>query len=185
MMRSYKARIEKAQEIVAQMAASSNPAARSRRLTKLRAARLANFYATAAMYGLANGIGLNQWEAPFLNEDDARQVGATSVGATMLNENMTLALRVTFETEGKDDSFRRQLRGDGGAARSRCLMGRKKDSSSLRSVGMTTAWRQDVVCHFDPFGKLRVNSGRNLSSIVINAAKHTTIDSERLHENRC
>jgi hypothetical protein len=61
------------------------------------------------MYGLANGIGLNQWEAPFLNEDDARQVGATSVGATILKENMTLALRVTFETEGKivlfGDSF--------------------------------------------------------------------------------
>ena len=74
---------------------------------------LGEFYATAAMYGLANGIGLNQWEAPFLNEDDARQVGATSVGATMLNENMTLALRVTFESEGKIDSFRRQFRGDG------------------------------------------------------------------------
>ena len=76
---------------------------------KLRGARLANFTATASMYGLANGIGLNQWEAPFLNEDDARQVGATSVGASTLNANMTLALRVTFETEGKmilfGDSF--------------------------------------------------------------------------------
>ena len=70
---------------------------------------LGEFYATASVYGLANGIGLNQWEAPFLNEDDAREVGAASVGATTLNENMTLALRVTFETEGKmvlyGDSF--------------------------------------------------------------------------------
>ena len=44
-----------------------------------------------------------------MNEDDARQVGAASVGATTLNENMTLALRVTLETEGKlilfGDSF--------------------------------------------------------------------------------
>ena len=70
---------------------------------------LGEFYATASIYGLANGIGLNQWEAPFLNEDDARQVGAAAVGATVLNENMTLALRVIFETEGKivlfGDSF--------------------------------------------------------------------------------
>jgi hypothetical protein len=28
-------------------------------------------------------------------------VGSVSVGAIVLNENMTLALRVTFETEGK------------------------------------------------------------------------------------
>ncbi|MGH7816217.1 MAG: hypothetical protein ACREOR_02410, partial [Candidatus Binatia bacterium] len=67
------------------------------------------FYATASVYGLANGIGLNQWEAPFLNEDDAQQVGALSVGATKLEKNMTLALRVTIETEGKivlyGDSF--------------------------------------------------------------------------------
>jgi hypothetical protein len=70
---------------------------------------LGEFYAAASVYGLANGIGLNQWEAPFVNEDDARQVGAPSVGATALNENMTLALRVTIETEGKivlfGDSF--------------------------------------------------------------------------------
>ena len=98
---------------------------------------LGEFYATASMYGLANGIGLNQWEAPFLNEDDARQVGATSVGATMLNENMTLALRVTFESEGKmilfGDSF------EVTAERREVAAWRveEQDSSSLRSVGMT------------------------------------------------
>jgi hypothetical protein len=70
---------------------------------------LGEFYAAASVYGLANGIGLNQWEAPFLNESDAHEVGAANVGATTLNENMTLALRVTIETEGKivlfGDSF--------------------------------------------------------------------------------
>jgi hypothetical protein len=70
---------------------------------------LGEFYAKAAVYGLANGIGLNQWEAPFLSESDAREVGALSVGATTLDEDMTLALRVTIETEGKlilfGDSF--------------------------------------------------------------------------------
>ena len=45
------------------------------------------------MYGLANGIGLNQWEAPFLNESDAQEVGSPTVGPTILAEHMTLALR--------------------------------------------------------------------------------------------
>ena len=36
---------------------------------KPRARSLGEFYATASVYGLANGIGLNQWEAPFLNEE--------------------------------------------------------------------------------------------------------------------
>jgi hypothetical protein len=70
---------------------------------------LGEFYAKAAVYGLANGIGLNQWEAPFLNQGDAHEVGVATVGATTLNENMTVALRVTIESEGKivlfGDSF--------------------------------------------------------------------------------
>ena len=61
------------------------------------------------MYGLANGIGLNQWEAPFLNESDAQEVGAEGVGTTILVEHMTLALRAGFQTEGRmilfGDSF--------------------------------------------------------------------------------
>ena len=100
---------EKTQEVVAQMAAELKPGGAVAAIEETARRALGEFHATAAMYGLANGIGLNQWEAPFLNEDDARQVGATSVGATILKENMTLALRVTFESEGKvilfGDSF--------------------------------------------------------------------------------
>jgi Xaa-Pro aminopeptidase len=100
---------EKAQKIVAQMAAELKPGGAVAAIEETARRALGEFHATAAMYGLANGIGLNQWEAPFLNEDDARQVGATFVGASILKENMTLALRVTFETEGKivlfGDSF--------------------------------------------------------------------------------
>src|SRR5258708_22089530 len=99
----------KAQEIVAQMAGQLKPGGTVAAIEETARRALGEFHATASMYGLANGIGLNQWEAPFLTEDDARQVGATSVGATILKENMTLALRVTFETEGKiilfGDSF--------------------------------------------------------------------------------
>ena len=92
---------QKAQEIVGQMAAQLKPGGAVAAIDEAARRALGEFYATASIYGLANGIGLNQWEAPFLNEDDARQVGAPSMGATVLNEGMALALRVAFESEGK------------------------------------------------------------------------------------
>jgi Xaa-Pro aminopeptidase len=99
----------KAQEIVTKMAGQLKPNGAVAAIDETARKELGEFYTTASVYGLANGIGLNQWEAPFVNLDDAAQVGAPSVGATMLNENMTLALRVTIETEGKiviyGDSF--------------------------------------------------------------------------------
>jgi Xaa-Pro dipeptidase len=99
----------RAQEIVAAMANQLKPGGAVEAIDEIARRELGEFYGTASVYGLANGIGLNQWEPPFLNEDDAREVGASSVGTTTLNENMTLALRVTLETEGKlvlfGDSF--------------------------------------------------------------------------------
>jgi len=92
---------EKAQKVVTQMAAELKPGGAVAAIDEAARRALGESYPTASMYGLANGIGLNQWEAPFLNEDDARQVGATSVGATILKEHMTLALRVGLESEGK------------------------------------------------------------------------------------
>jgi Xaa-Pro aminopeptidase len=99
----------RAQAILAAMAKQLKPNGAVAAIDETARKELGEFYAAASVYGLANGIGLNQWEAPFVNQDDARQVGALSVGATTLNENMTLALRVTIETEGKivlfGDSF--------------------------------------------------------------------------------
>jgi Xaa-Pro aminopeptidase len=99
----------KAREVVAAMANQLKPNGAVTAIDETARNVLGEFYGTASMYGLANGIGLNQWEAPFLNESDAREVGAASVGATRLSEGMTLALRVTLETEGKlilyGDSF--------------------------------------------------------------------------------
>jgi Xaa-Pro aminopeptidase len=92
---------QKAQEIVAQMAMQLKRGNSVKVIDETARKQLGEFYATAAKYGLGNGIGLNQWEAPFLSEDEARQVGSPSAAATLLNENMTLALRVAFETEGK------------------------------------------------------------------------------------
>jgi Xaa-Pro aminopeptidase len=99
----------KAQEIVAAMAQQLKPNGVVAAIDETARKALGEFYATASVYGIANGIGLNQWEAPFLSEGDAREVGASFVGATTLNEDMTLALRVTIESEGKivlfGDSF--------------------------------------------------------------------------------
>jgi Xaa-Pro aminopeptidase len=97
----FAAAYRKAQEIVTAMANQLKPNGAMAALDETARRGLGEFYGIASMYGLANGIGLNQWEAPFLCERDAREVGATSVGATTLNEGMTMALRVTFETEGK------------------------------------------------------------------------------------
>jgi Xaa-Pro aminopeptidase len=99
----------KAQEIVAAMAQQLKPNGAVAAIDETARKALGEFYATASLYGIANGIGLNQWEAPFLSEGDAREVGASFVGATTLNEDMTLALRVTIESQGKivlfGDSF--------------------------------------------------------------------------------
>jgi Xaa-Pro aminopeptidase len=99
----------KAQDIVAGMAAELKPGNPAAAVDNAARRQLGEFYAGAAVYGLGNGLGLNQWEAPFLNESDAREVGARSVGAKDLAENMALALRVVFESEGKlilfGDSF--------------------------------------------------------------------------------
>jgi Xaa-Pro aminopeptidase len=91
----------RAQEVVAAMARQLKPNRATADIDDIARRELGEFYAAASVYGIANGIGLNQWEAPFLSEDDAQQVGARSIGATRLNENMTLALRVVIESEGK------------------------------------------------------------------------------------
>jgi Xaa-Pro aminopeptidase len=90
---------ERAREIVAAMAKQLRPNGAVTAIDQTARKELGEFYAKAAVYGLANGIGLNQWEAPFLNQGDAHEVGAATVGATTLNENMTVALRVTIESD--------------------------------------------------------------------------------------
>ena len=99
----------KAREAVAAMARALRPGGAVAAVEESARGALGEFHSAASIHGLANGIGLNQWEAPFLNESDAREVGAASVGTTILNESMTLALRAGFEAGGKmvlfGDSF--------------------------------------------------------------------------------
>lgn len=99
----------KAKEIVAAMAGQLKPNGAVAAIDQTARRQLGEFYNMAAVYGLANGIGLNQWEAPFLSETDAAEVSAPKLGAQTLNEQMTLALRVTIASEGKivlfGDSF--------------------------------------------------------------------------------
>jgi Xaa-Pro aminopeptidase len=98
----------KAQDLVAQMAAQLKPGNRAAAIEQSARRELGEFYAAAALYGLGNGIGLSSWEAPFLSEDEAREAGTVPPDVP-LEENMTLALRVVFESEGKlvlfGDSF--------------------------------------------------------------------------------
>ena len=100
---------QRARQIVAALAKQLRPNGPVAAIDETARRELGEFHGKASLYGLANGIGLNQWEAPFLNESDAREVGAASAGATTLNEGMTLALRVVLETEGNlvihGDSF--------------------------------------------------------------------------------
>ncbi|MGE5304713.1 MAG: M24 family metallopeptidase [Alphaproteobacteria bacterium] len=100
---------QKAQELVAQMAARLKPGTAVAGISECARTQLGEFYATTAHYGLGNGIGLNQWEAPFLSDDEARQIGSTSPNVASFEESMTLALRVVLENDGKlalcGDSF--------------------------------------------------------------------------------
>jgi Xaa-Pro aminopeptidase len=92
---------QKAQEIVVQMAGQLQPGNSAETIEESARKQLGEFYATASNYGLGNGIGLDQREAPFFSEEDARQAGSLAIGESELSEGMTLALRVAFETEGR------------------------------------------------------------------------------------
>ena len=96
-----KSAYSKAQAVVERMAAHLRPGSDVAAIDDAARKQLGEFYVTASIYGLGHGIGLNQWEAPFLNANDADEIGAPAIGAATLKENMTLALRVTLETEGK------------------------------------------------------------------------------------
>src|SRR5262249_8195045 len=113
---------EKTQKAVAQMARELKVGGAVAAIGETGRRVLGELYGSASLYGLANGIGLNQWEAPFLSDDDASAVGAPAVGATILSEHMTLALRATFQTEGKMIIFGDSLEVTANGAKS--LLGR-------------------------------------------------------------
>jgi Xaa-Pro dipeptidase len=92
---------ERAREVVAQMATQLKPGASVAAVDGTARQQLGEFYASASSYGLGNGIGLNPWEPPFLSDDEARQMGFTAIGWSLLQPDTTLALRTVFETEGK------------------------------------------------------------------------------------
>ena len=91
----------KAQEAVRRMAESLTPGNGVAAVDGIAREELGEFYAGAAQYGFGQGIGLNQWETPFFSAGEAREVGAPAVEVAALNEGMTLALRVAFQSEGK------------------------------------------------------------------------------------
>ncbi len=92
---------DKAKAVVEQMAGQVKPGSSVAAVEETARKQLGEFFATASLYGLGHGIGLNQWEAPFFNANDANEVGAPTFDAATFNEGMAVALRVTFQTEGK------------------------------------------------------------------------------------
>jgi Xaa-Pro aminopeptidase len=105
----------KAQGIVAEMAAQLKPGGSVAAIDQTARKQLGEFYATASMYGLGNGIGLNQWELPFLSEDEAHRMSSNPAS---LEQDMTVALRVVFETEGKLICFGDTFQATAGGAKS-------------------------------------------------------------------
>jgi Xaa-Pro aminopeptidase len=100
---------KEAQQVIARMAAQLKPGNAVAAIQESASGQLGEFYASGLLYGLGNGIGLNQWEAPFLSEEEAREAAAMAPDASPLEENMTMALRAAFESEGRlvlyGDSF--------------------------------------------------------------------------------
>src|SRR5919106_661931 len=88
-------------KMTAQMATQLKPGTSVAAVDGTARQQLGEFYASASSYGLGNGIGLNPWEPPFLSDDEARQMGFTAIGWSLLQPDTTLALRTVFETEGK------------------------------------------------------------------------------------
>lgn len=104
-----KAAYARTQGAVVQMAREVKPGVAVTAIDAAARTTLGEFYTEASGYGFGNGIGLNQWEAPFLNEHDAREIGSAFAGAAALGEGMTLALRAVGPADGKlalfGDSF--------------------------------------------------------------------------------
>lgn len=92
---------QRGQAIVAQMAAQLKPGNSIKSIDDTAREQLGEFYANAALYGLGNGVGLNQWEVPFWTEEDEREFGVGLVDARSVHENTSLALRLVMESEGK------------------------------------------------------------------------------------
>ena len=60
---------------------------------------LGELYPGASIYGLGNGVGLSQWEAPFIAEEP-EVFRERDFGPASLEEDMAVALRVAFQAEG-------------------------------------------------------------------------------------
>jgi Xaa-Pro aminopeptidase len=97
-----------AHEMVTKMAAHLKPGSAVATIDETARRELGEFYATASLYGFGNGIGLGQWEPPFFSAEEERQMEVGD-GSRALQEDMTVALRVAFESAGKlvlfGDSF--------------------------------------------------------------------------------
>lgn len=91
----------KARDSLAKMSACMQPGEPIDSVVAVAREQLGESYAIASTYGLGNGIGLSQWERPFVSEGDAGEQRAVTADSLILESDMTLGLRVAFEAEGR------------------------------------------------------------------------------------
>ncbi len=100
---------KKAQLIVKYMSAALAPAKSTAEVVAIAREQLGEHYAAATMYGLGNGIGLSQWEFPFIAEEPEYSMEYNFTAAS-LEKDIPVALRVGFEADGvfvlSGDSYR-------------------------------------------------------------------------------
>ena len=91
----------KARDALAKMTRNIQPGHSPDSVDGVARQQLGDFYTTASIYGLGNGIGLDPWEAPFFDEAGAREASSVTSSPPILESDMTLAFRVAIAMEGK------------------------------------------------------------------------------------
>ncbi len=92
---------QKAEGTLRKMAGALSAGKSMAEISEIARQELGEFYPQAITYGLGNGIGLSQWEAPFFAEEHKSQVEATVHGPSVLQKDMVVALRVAIQAQGK------------------------------------------------------------------------------------
>lgn len=83
------------------MVRALSPGKFTNEISQVARQELGEFYPQAVVYGLGNGIGLSQWEPPFLSEEPEAYRKPLVGLSNRLEKDMVLALRVVLQTQGK------------------------------------------------------------------------------------
>ncbi len=91
---------QKAKETLEKMLNALEPGRSTAEVAEIARIQLGELYPPAALYGLGNGIGLSQWEPPFLSEGPDYLRKPHYVPA-ILEKDMAFTLRAALQAEGR------------------------------------------------------------------------------------